>query len=60
MGFFSKLLGATVATALTPVGVVVDVAKVVTGNEPSTTEALAEKVTNNLSEALEDLGDGEL
>lgn len=60
MGFFSKMIGATVKTVLTPVAVVVDAAKVVAGKKADTTENLIEDAVEDIGDGLNDLADGEL
>ena len=60
MGFFGKLIGATVKTVLTPVAIVKDVVNVATGEDVNATKDLIESAGNDLGEALDDLGDGEL
>jgi hypothetical protein len=60
MGFFSKLISATVKTALTPIAIVKDAANVVTGDEPDTTKELLESASDDLKEATDDLGEGEM
>lgn len=54
MGLFdalSDLTSAVVKTALTPVAVAVDAAKVVTGNEPDTTKDLLKSAAQDLEDA---------
>ena len=60
MGFFGKMLGATVKTVLTPVAIAKDVVNVVTDEEADATKKLIESATDDVGEAFEDLGDGEL
>lgn len=60
MGFFSKMIGATVKTVITPVAVVVDAAKVVAGKKADTTENLIEDAVEDIGDGLNDLADGEL
>lgn len=60
MGFLSKLVSATVKTALTPLAVVKDAVNVVTGEEPENTKKLLESAADDVEEATDDLGDGEL
>lgn len=60
MGFFSNIISATVKTVLTPVAITADVVKVATGSKPETTKNLLESAKEDASEAIEDLGDGEL
>ena len=60
MGFFSKLISATVKTALTPVAVVKDAVNIVTGQEASATKDLLESAAEDVKDSVEDLGDGEV
>lgn len=60
MGFFSNIISATIKTALTPVAVVKDVVNVVTGEDADTTKKLLESAKDDASEAMDDLGDGEI
>lgn len=60
MGFLSGLTGALVKTALTPLAVVKDAVNVVTGEEADATKELLESAGDDVKEASEDLGDGEL
>ena len=60
MGFLSNMFSAVVKTALTPVAVVKDVVNVVTGEEPDATKDLLSSAAEDVAEAAEDLGDGEI
>jgi hypothetical protein len=60
MGFFSSIIGATVKTVLTPVAVVKDAVNIVSGESPDSTKNLLESIVNDLSEGVDDLGDGEV
>ncbi len=60
MGFFGNMISATVKTVLTPVAVVSDVVKVVTGDEADTTKELIESAVEDAGDAMDDLCDGEL
>jgi hypothetical protein len=60
MGFLSKMFSATVKTVLTPVAVVKDAVNVATGEEPDATKKLLESAVNDVDEATDDLGDGEM
>ena len=60
MGFLSSIIGATVKTVLTPVAVVKDALNIVSGESPDSTKELLESIVNDLSEGVEDLGDGEV
>lgn len=60
MGFLTGLFSATVKTVLTPVAIVKDVVNVATGEEVDATKNLLEKAVDDVKEATDDLGDGEL
>ena len=60
MGFLSSIIGATVKTVLTPVAVVKDALNIVSGESPDSTKELLESIVSDLSEGVEDLGDGEI
>lgn len=60
MGFFSKMISSAVKGALTPVAIAKDAFNVVTGEEADTTKNLLESAGKDISEATEDLGDGEV
>ena len=60
MGFLSNLVSATVKTVLTPVAVVKDAFDVVVGDEPNNTKKILESVSDDLEDAADDLGNGEL
>ena len=60
MGFLSSIIGATVKTVLTPVAVVKDAVNIVSGESPDSTKNLLESIVNDLSEGVDDLGDGEI
>lgn len=60
MGFFSNIISATVKTVLTPVAVVKDVVNVVTDKEADATKNLLSSAGDDVSDAFDDLGDGEL
>jgi hypothetical protein len=59
MGFFTNMVSATIKTALTPVAIVKDVVNIATGEEVESTKKLIQSVQNDVSEGLDDLGDGE-
>jgi hypothetical protein len=59
MGFFTNMVSATIKTALTPVAIVKDVVNVVTGEEVESTKKLIQSAQNDVSEGLDDLGEGE-
>lgn len=58
MGFLSGITGALIKTVLTPVAVVKDAVNVVTGEEADTTKSLLESASDDVSDAMDDLGDG--
>jgi len=58
MGFLSKIISATVKTALTPIAIVKDAVKIVTGEEADATKDLLESAADDVAESTEDLGDG--
>jgi len=60
MGFLSGMFSAVVKTALTPIAVVVDVANVVTGEDPNATKQLLNSAGQDVIEAGDDLADGEI
>lgn len=60
MGFLSGMFSAVVKTALTPVAIIKDAINVVTDDEACTTKELLESATEDVSDAVDDLGDGEL
>ena len=60
MGFFSNILGATVKTVLTPVAVVKDVVNIATGEEADATKNLLQSANDDVSDAFDDLADGDL
>ena len=60
MGFLSNMFSAAVKTVLTPVAVVKDVINIATDQEPDTTKNLLESAAEDVSDAANDLGDGEI
>lgn len=60
MGFLSGMFSAVVKTALTPVAIVKDAVNVVTGEEADATKSLFESAAEDVSDAADDLGDGEI
>lgn len=54
------MFSAVVKTALTPVAIVKDVVNVVTGEEADATKSLLESAGEDVSDATEDLADGEV
>lgn len=60
MGFLSGMFSAVVKTALTPVAIVKDAVNVVTGEEADAIKSLLESAAEDVSDAVDDLGDGEM
>jgi len=60
MGFLSGMFSAAVKTVLTPVAIVKDVVNVLTDEEADSTKTLLESAAEDVSEAVDDLGDGEV
>lgn len=60
MGFFLDLISASVKVVLTPVAVVKDVVNIVTDEEPDATKSLLESAVEDVQQAFEDMGDGEI
>ncbi len=60
MGFLSKMISATVKTVLAPIAVVKDAVNIVTGEEPDNTKNLLESAAEDVKDAHDDLGDGEM
>lgn len=60
MGFLSGMFSAVVKTALTPVAIVKDVVNIVTGEEADATKDLLESAADDVSDATDDLGDGDI
>ena len=60
MGFLSKLISATVKTALTPIAIVKDAVNVATGEEADATKDLLESAADDVIESGEDLCDGDV
>ena len=58
MGFLSSIVGAVVKTALTPVAVVVDVAKVAVSVEPDTTKNLVKEAVKDAEDAMDSITGG--
>ncbi len=54
------MISATVKTALTPIAVVKDVVNVATGEDADATKKLLSSAAEDVSDAGDDLGDGEL
>jgi hypothetical protein len=60
MGFLTNMISATIKTALTPIAVVKDVVNIATGEEADATKNLLSSAAEDVSDAGDDLGDGEL
>ncbi len=60
MGFLSNLVSSAVKATLTPIAVVKDAVDVATGEEPTTTKDLIQSAVQDMAEAADDLGDGDL
>ena len=60
MGFLTGMFSAVVKTALTPVAIVKDVANVVTGEDADVTKSLLESAAEDVADATDDLGDGDV
>jgi len=59
MGFFTNMVSATIKTALTPVAIVKDVVNVATGEDAESTKKLIQSAQQDVTEGLDDLGEGE-
>lgn len=60
MGFLSGIFSAVVKTALTPLAIVKDAVNVVTDGEAGATKSLLESAVEDVIDAVDDLGDGEM
>ena len=60
MGFLSGMFGAVVKTALTPIAVVKDAVNIAIGEDADATRSLLESAAEDVSDAVDDLGDGEM
>jgi len=60
MGFLSGLAGTVTKTLILPVAIVDDAVNVVTGQDVDTTRILVEDTVDDLSDAINDLCDGEM
>lgn len=60
MGFLTSLVSSVVKVALTPVAVVKDAVEIVSGNEPNSTRDLLSSAAEDVADAGDSLGDGEL
>ena len=58
MGFFSSIISSTVKVALTPLAVVTDAVKVVTGQEADTTKDLLKSAGRDFEDAIDDATGG--
>lgn len=55
LGFISNIAIATVKTALSPVAVVLDVADILTGEEPEQTMSLMDNIGDDLQTAIDEI-----
>jgi hypothetical protein len=53
------MVSATIKTALTPVAIVKDVVNVATGEDAESTKKLIQSAQQDVTEGLDDLGEGE-
>jgi hypothetical protein len=60
MGFLSNMFSAAVKTALTPIAIVKDAVNVVAGQEADATKSLLESAADDVNDAADDLGNGEM
>ena len=60
MGFFSNLISGVVKVGLTPLAIIKDAGDVITGDESDNTKKLLKSGIEDIGEAGEDLGNGEL
>jgi|688.fasta_scaffold2288794_1 hypothetical protein len=60
MGFFTNIVSATIKTALTPIAIVKDAVNIATGNEVDSTKELLQSATEDVADAFDELGDGEV
>jgi len=60
MGFLGGMFSSVVKVALTPIAIAKDAVNVVTGEEPEATKELLQSAADDVSEATEDLADGEV
>jgi len=58
MGFFSSIISSAVKVAISPIAVVVDVVKVVKGEEPETTKDLLSSAGEDLNDAIDEVTGG--
>lgn len=60
MGFFTDLISASVKVVLTPVAVVKDVVNIATNEDVDATKSLLESAVEDIQQAFDDVGDGEI
>jgi hypothetical protein len=60
MGFFSNIVSATIKTALTPIAMIKDAVNISTGNDADAVKNLLQSAQEDASDAMDNLGDGEL
>ncbi len=60
MGFFTNIVSATIKTVLTPVAVIKDTVNIVTGEEADATKNLLNSAVEDVADAFDKLGDGEV
>jgi hypothetical protein len=60
MGFFTGMISAAVKTVLTPVAIVKDIVNIASDEKPDATKSLLESASQDVSQATEDLADGEV
>jgi hypothetical protein len=60
MGFFTNIVSATIKTVLTPVAVIKDTVNIVTGEEADATKKLLNSASEDVADAFDELGDGEV
>jgi hypothetical protein len=60
MGFLSGMFSAVVKTALTPVAIVKDIVNIATDEEADSTKSLLESAGEDVIQAAEDAGDGNI
>ncbi len=60
MGFFTNIVSATIKTVLTPIAVIKDTVNIVTGEEADATKNLLSSAVEDVTDAFDELGDGEV
>ena len=60
MGFFGGMFSSVVKVVLTPIAIAKDVVNIATGEEPNATKSLLKSAAEDVSNATEDLADGEV